>query len=491
MELDLQNQLDRADESLRKGNPGEAFSIFKRLLEDNQENETIRYSAALSAAKVGSISAASGYLKHLIEHPCSDSAIYNDALSLLGRIEKDRYSRLTVPGDKMRAAFASAQAYERAYQDSGDYYPGLNAASMYKLAGDMDRSARIVKKVSNGCNKLIHNQQTDDHWLAATMGELALLENNQSRAIHWYSLTRQLIGDAYGEISSMRRQLILLREVIEIDDELFSVLDIPTVVTMTGHMIDTADRQEPRFPQYIEKCVRDEIDKLLSKINAGFGYCSAACGADIIFVEAMLARGAEVHINLPFDQEDFLNVSIRFAGEEWESRYFDVISRCTSVNYSTKEGYLGDDTLFEYNADVITGKTMIRSRQLNVVPEFVAIYDSSLDSISGGSKATALSWQKLGHSVQEIDLRQVLVSEKAPLQKSMGRYKQPEIIKNEINREIHTMLFADFVGFSKMGEAQTPQFFLGLLKEVAKLIESRREGLRFCNTWGGWSVHGI
>ena len=484
LDSDLDTDLAKANDALKSGNPSEAFNLFASLLIDHPDDEEIRYGAALSAARVGSISAASGILHFLVDSPCENSPVYLDALSLLGRIEKDRYSRLIHSDQKKIAAIESARFYARAYESSHDYYPGLNAATMYALAGESEPAYALVSAIVADNKTVIEQGTSNDPWLAATLGEIFLLQNNQLEALHWYSLARKLMGDSYGDISSMRRQLYLLKEVLSVEQSIFDALDIPSVVTMTGNMVDSPQRDEPRFPQHIENQVRHEVDKLLEKINAGFGYCSAACGADIIFIEAMLARGAEVHVNLPFEEKDFLNTSVCFAGEDWGDRYHAALERCTSVNFSTIEGYLGDDTLFEYNADVITGKTMVRARQLSVEPQFIAIYDLDSETIIGGAKATSISWKDLGYQVSDIDLGKIRQKNKLKTREIVNVVAPDFFGEDRLRRKIRTMMFADIVGFSKLAESQTPQFFIGLLNEVSELMEADSQGMEFCNTWG-------
>ena len=46
------------------------------------------------------------------------------------------------------------------------------------------------------------------------------------------------------------------------------------------------------------------------------------------------------------------------------------------------------------------------------------------------------------------------------------------------------MLFADVVGFSKLGEEEAPNFFVNFLNEVADTIYWHPVPPVFCNTWG-------
>ena len=50
-------------------------------------------------------------------------------------------------------------------------------------------------------------------------------------------------------------------------------------------------------------------------MNAGIGFASAACGSDILFLEAMLARGGTIHIVLPWPAEEFVKTSVEIVPE--------------------------------------------------------------------------------------------------------------------------------------------------------------------------------
>ena len=42
----------------------------------------------------------------------------------------------------------------------------------------------------------------------------------------------------------------------------------------------------------------------------GFGYASAGCGGDILFLEALAEVNAEVHIVLPYNRDQFREDSV-------------------------------------------------------------------------------------------------------------------------------------------------------------------------------------
>ena len=102
------------------------------------------------------------------------------------------------------------------------------------------------------------------------------------------------------------------------------------IFLFSGHMVDAADRSEPRFPPDKEPLAAAAIGALLDQLGAGaedVAISSAACGGDLLFAEACLQRGVRVEIYLPFAEEEFLQESVNFAGEHWRQKFFSVKER--------------------------------------------------------------------------------------------------------------------------------------------------------------------
>src|SRR3569833_1941273 len=89
------------------------------------------------------------------------------------------------------------------------------------------------------------------------------------------------------------------------------------VLLFTGHMIDAPDRKTPRFPADKEQTAAAAIAKTLEDIGAASGDLSisgGACGGDLLFSEACMARGMALELYIPFDEPTFLAKSVDFAG---------------------------------------------------------------------------------------------------------------------------------------------------------------------------------
>src|ERR1700730_3561041 len=104
------------------------------------------------------------------------------------------------------------------------------------------------------------------------------------------------------------------------------------VLRFSGPLIHAPGRKQPRFPADKALIARDAIVDTLTQSGAGAGdlaICGGACGGDLIFAEACLARGTGLELYLPFDEPTFLAASVDFAGANWHDRFLAVASKAT------------------------------------------------------------------------------------------------------------------------------------------------------------------
>lgn len=492
--LDLYKCEDTCIEFSRKsialGQVALAFDILREGMVRFPRHVEMQYLAALALAKSGSSGHAASILRGLLPHVDSSNPHYVDIMSLAGRIAKDRWSKLPDGASRTDAGIEARNWYQRAYEISRDYFPGINAATLNVLTGNVKEGRHIAIEVRNKCLAAQTVSENTDYWLYATLGEACLLLGEREMAVEQYAKAAGLAGNNYGDIATMRRQARLLANEIENADEILRVLEIPRVVVFSGHMIDMPDRTEPRFPSQIEDAVQCAIADVLEQVNAGFGYCSAACGGDIIFIEEMLRRGAEVNVLLPFRQEDFIRTSVGFAGEKWVERFRHALTQAASINHAVDESYLGDDILFEYTSRLMQGMALLRAEQLEIEPLLVAVMEPGVEQKAGGTMANVQQWRQHGYEHIVINLNEIRESKKGIRQTTaagMSANSGPFFGHGELvwgKRQIKTMLFADMVGFSKLEEHDAPSFFVHFLGEIAKVIDASPDRPAFWNTWG-------
>lgn len=184
-------------------------------------------------------------------------------------------------------------------------------------------------------------RQPDDYRTRAAWAELTLLFNPPDAVAKAWREAATVANKDWSALESSHRQLLILRDLgfrepqvgaalTVLDDEI-ARLEAPwqprRVFLFSGHMIDTPDRPVPRFPASQESLAAAAIAGKLDELEMGeqdLAICGGACGGDTLFAEAALRRGCPVHLHLQFNEADFLQASVAFAGETWVDRYYAV-----------------------------------------------------------------------------------------------------------------------------------------------------------------------
>ena len=483
---DSQRFADFGKQAVALGSPGLAFDILSEALAQFPADRRFRYLAALALANGGSSGQAARLLRELLAD--QGGPHQSDILSLAGRIAKDRWSKLPEGAERAAAGEQARQHYRQAFEASRDHFPGINAATMCVLTGQAEEGRRIASEVRALCLKAVERAEGADAWLHASLGEASLLLGDQAAAAQWYRKALEGVGKRHGDIASMRRQLRLLAARVAGADAILKLLAVPRVAIFTGHMIDAPGRMQARFPAQIEPAVAAEIARAVAEHDLGFGYCSAACGADILFAEQMLARGAEVDIVLPFRREDFLKTSVAFAGGEWVARFESVLQRAASVSYCVEESHLGDDVLFGYAAELTIGLAVLRAEQLETEAVLLAVAEPEDEGKVGGTAGNVQRWQSQGRRALVLDLRRIRTAAGRQFPARSVSPAAPQDAKPDGvpwgRRQVRTMLFADMVGYSRLREQETPQFFFHFLGALERELAASSARPAFGNTWG-------
>ena len=97
------------------------------------------------------------------------------------------------------------------------------------------------------------------------------------------------------------------------------------VAALAGRRIDAADAASSRFPLAKTELVRGRLTALLRAEQSDALVCSAACGADLIALEAAGALGLRRRIVLPFAPERFRATSVTDRPGDWGPRFDRII----------------------------------------------------------------------------------------------------------------------------------------------------------------------
>jgi class 3 adenylate cyclase len=417
-------------------------------------------------------------------------ALLADILGVRGRLLKDAYHRAPKRPGAVKLAERAREQYLKAYRFAHDPHPGINAATLAMVLGESDASRALATEV----REIVGEEARQSTWDVATDAEAHVLLGDIDGAARRYAAAFALAADNAGMIATMRRQLGLLARVIPDARALLTLLRAPDVVAFAGHMIDMPQRATPRFPPVLVPVVRGALDRHLAELHQPIVFASAACGSDLLFIEAALAQGAEVNVVLPFDREDFLRTSVAIGGDEWVRRFEDALSRVARVVMGTEENHLGDDILFEHAAQLVEGFSRLRAAQLETTPTMLCVMDPSSDGGVGGTRIAYERWSRALEPPQVIDLaalrgehrgtpdREAEAAAIAPAPPAAAN--DASSAGERANRSWKTKMFADFAGFSRVHDAFAPQFHERFLEIAAAQIAEAPVKPLDAKTWG-------
>jgi len=409
-----------------------------------------------------------------------------ETLGMLGRTYKDLASDARSGPDRKRLLARAGEIYTQAYESSGGYWSGINAATINLLLGETERAQELARKVRAQCLKEVEDPNGDSYWELAALGEAALILRDWKEAEKWYERAAKEGESRFGDLHSSRRNArLILRHWQQDLAKIDKYLHVPPVVVFAGHMIDRPDRSPPRFPPELEstvaKVIRDKVDML----KPGFGFSSAACGSDILFLETMLDAGAEVSVVLPYEKEQFVRDSVDFLpNSNWRARFERVLERATQcVIASTQRLEIGGVS-YEFANELLLGLAAIHARRLETSLIPLAVWDGASGDGPGGTASVVGNWRGLGHEPEIVDLAKRLEGHalSCPESGADGAAPSKASESNAFASRIVAILFADAVGFSKLTEDEVPRFVQDFLGAIAQLFGKFRAGVIARNT---------
>jgi hypothetical protein len=182
-------------------------------------------------------------------------------------------------------------------------------------------------------------------------------------------------------------------------------LPMPTVVVFAGHMIDRPDRPQPRLPARLAEAVKAAIRTWLQEHHGIIGYSSAACGADILFQEAVHELGGQTYVVLPYDAERFAADSVAIVpGADWPVRFRQVLANATQVVTASPEKIPTGSVSYDYANLVLHGLVLVQAQRFETSVVGLAVWDKQLGDGPGSTASVVARWQSWKLPVHCIDV---------------------------------------------------------------------------------------
>lgn len=448
--------LSAAREALARGDLFFAYDAATRAIGDGDASEDLKQQQLLALARMGETRRA----LTLFRSYGLDASADPHKRALGARLLKDRALQ-TKSAAALRDAY---EAYRAIFKQSEDPYPGINAATMALLAGDPEEARWLATNI------LVHPNVADpqDYYCAATAAEANLILGKPEEAAASIRKALALGGDV-GARAGTLRQLTLLSDAVGLAPAdrapLLALLRPPATFHYAGHIFMPAAAAEAR--------IKAEIAAILDDRRASFSYGSAAAGADILVLEAMRARGADTHIVLPCRREDFIEQSVRPAGDAWVGRFEACLAYAVEVSFASEMEFVRDPAIFGYGSAVAMGLARLRAQHLLGEVFQLAVWDGQAGG-EVGSGADVRLWRSRGGETLVVDPGAV-----------RRDYPRPaEAAPPPLPRKLVSILMTDYAGFSKLSESALPKFDREVMGRMAGVLARHGDAVLARNTWG-------
>jgi len=476
--------------ALKLGEAFLAYDIAREGLQAFVDDVRLLQLQALALARTGATQRASAILVGLREKGQDDE----ETFGILARTHKDLWMIAGTEEEREHHLRRSLDNYLKGYECSGGYYTGINAASMALVAGETETARRIAGEVRLLCDEGLAKGGPDSpesYWLLATAAEAALVSGDLESARFNYTRATTESDPGAAEVSRTRGQArFLLKSLGEEERVLDDCFVLPRIGLFTGHMLDRPDRPAPRFPAALEETVRAEIEACVERRDVRIGYCSLACGGDLLFAESILKRGGEVHIFLPFDVETFIEYSVRLIPrDDLVERFQRILDSAASVRILNEKGDPDDGAAYDFCNRVLAGSAILKSQFLGMDIAPILLWDGKPGDGGGGTESVRNYWQQaMPQEVEILPMDRILADALAgglalpePEQRPTGSADAPA---DRTPQEIRAMIFTDVVQFSKWPEQSVPTFIREFLGRVAMLPGQCDARPLYVNTWG-------
>jgi len=469
---------------LAAGEPLLGYDVLSVGLSRWPENVRLRQLTALALARAGATERAAALVNALYEQGNLDG----ETLGILARTYKDLAENARSMSARRRMLRRSERIYGMAYRlarrrgaTDDAIYTGMNAATLSTLSGGIRRARRLAREVALLCRRRL--ARGEDYWARASLAEAILLTGDFAAAERAYRDAVAFGRGQYANMLSTRRHArLILRHLGHAEHDLDGVFEFSGVAAFSGHMIDWPGRDRKRFREGDAPQIGRRLAAWVSANGIEIGYSGAASGADILFLEALLARGAEANVVLPCAPERFVRDSVR--GDEWQARFARIIDGPARVTVLSRDLPSDATMLYEYANRVVAGLATLRARLVETKVRPLVVWDGQKSGRYGGTDSFVELWRRQGIPPEVIHPRENRDPVGSGSRRRTARHGAPTAPRRRSGETIVAILFADIVGYSQMSDLAARSVVQGLMTWVSRRSRRPGDAPLASNTWG-------
>ena len=180
-----------------------AIDLATRALAEHPRALSLAYQRALGFVRVGSAKRAQQDLAALQGDlaPIADRKLSIDFGALKGRLLKDRAMRAAAPAERAALSAEAAAAYESVFRQWPSCFPAVNAATLWRVAGQSERAAEMARGAIEEAGA-----ETDAYWRLASEGEAWLHLGDEARAVERFVNAAKAGRGRLDALAATRRQ---------------------------------------------------------------------------------------------------------------------------------------------------------------------------------------------------------------------------------------------------------------------------------------------
>ena len=126
------------------------------------------------------------------------------------------------------------------------------------------------------------------------------------------------------------------------------------IVALAGRRVDEPGAKEKRFSPENAERVKQRIREFLSAEKASAIVSAAACGSDILALEAAGELGIRRRVVLPYDKVTFKTTSVTDRNGDWGERYDRILAEVDEKGDLSVDDYDPDEeSFFAANHDIL------------------------------------------------------------------------------------------------------------------------------------------
>ncbi len=468
--------IDRVRAAERSGDFVVAYDIATQGLAEHPDNVDLRYLATRVLVRSGATAQAAALYKRF----ALDRERQLDFATLGARIAKD--AALAAPAapaalaNRSAALRAAAAAYARIYARTPDHYPAVNAATLYLLAGDPERARRYARRALSASARGADGTAIERYYRLASRAEAALICGDAEKARQALQQAARELSGNFDAAATTRKQLRLVCRAMRTSSDILDPLRPPPVqhyyaAALAGHVL----RRSPDRTR--ERAIIKKIVDHLTQQGIGYAYGSLSARGEILYAEACLRIGAQLHVVLPFNKDEFVATMVRIAGPGWVRRFNACLDRAASVTFATTDAYQGDNSLFTYACRLAMGMAILRAQHLDADVSQLTLRMDGWDPDPAGYAADLRMWHAQGLPSRRLALTESSVATRRV-------QKRPALANRVPPRFSRALLFGDVKGFSKTPDHLIPIFQKRMMGAIAGALRRYGRHVLYRNSWG-------